>query len=275
MIGMSHSMMWGRKEGEDPLMGGELRLWLDASDQNTLFDEVSGGNLVTSNGASVARWEDKSGNGYHVTQSSSGQRPTLAVAAENGRNCLAFNNDVMVRANADLLEDAFTTLTICINSDNNPTGGDAVHHNLLLTPTGASGASVAMYTRDFGAQNRFRLNARRRSIDGATNSVLSPNNSGFNMMWARLYYATLDPNTKRFAVSNMGSVSVNTNPGITELGNQNISIGSNPSVARHCNGNYAEIRVYRWKNELTNQQYIDVSETILNQLSSKWGVAPI
>jgi hypothetical protein len=50
-------------------------LWLDAADSATLFDATSGGSLPAINGL-VARWEDKSGNDRHFTQSSSGAQPT-------------------------------------------------------------------------------------------------------------------------------------------------------------------------------------------------------
>jgi hypothetical protein len=55
-----------------------LHLWLDASDSSSLYDATSGGSIVATNG-SVARWQDKSGNARHATQSSSGNRPTLQI----------------------------------------------------------------------------------------------------------------------------------------------------------------------------------------------------
>lgn len=48
--------------------------WYDAGDPTTLFDASTGGSLVADGGL-VARWEDKSGNGNHLTQSTSGKRP--------------------------------------------------------------------------------------------------------------------------------------------------------------------------------------------------------
>lgn len=51
-----------------------LALWLDGSDGGTMFDAVSDGSPVANHGA-VARWEDKSGNGRHFTQSTAGSRP--------------------------------------------------------------------------------------------------------------------------------------------------------------------------------------------------------
>ena len=53
-----------------------LQLWLDAADSSTLFDAITGGNLVTTEGAAVARWADKSGNNRHAIQSVVNNRPT-------------------------------------------------------------------------------------------------------------------------------------------------------------------------------------------------------
>ena len=44
-----------------------LQLWLDAT--TGLYDAASGGGAVTTDSAAVARWEDRSGNARHFTQS--------------------------------------------------------------------------------------------------------------------------------------------------------------------------------------------------------------
>jgi hypothetical protein len=53
---------------------GELGIWLDASDYSTLFQDSAGSTPVTANSQPVGLWQDKSGNGNHVTQASSGRR---------------------------------------------------------------------------------------------------------------------------------------------------------------------------------------------------------
>jgi hypothetical protein len=62
---------------------GGLQLWLDASDATTLYDATTGGSLVAADGA-VARWQDKSGNGRHATQSTIADRPARKTAIQNG-----------------------------------------------------------------------------------------------------------------------------------------------------------------------------------------------
>ncbi len=66
-----------------------LQAWYDASDASTLYDATSGGSLVAADGA-VARWEDKSGNGRHATQSTPGFRPVRKTAQQNGLGALEF-----------------------------------------------------------------------------------------------------------------------------------------------------------------------------------------
>jgi len=67
-----------------------LQLWLDASDASSLYDATSGGSLVAADGG-VARWEDKSGNGRHATQATSGSRPLRKTNVQNGLGGLRFD----------------------------------------------------------------------------------------------------------------------------------------------------------------------------------------
>jgi hypothetical protein len=83
--------------GFDPRRLPGMVGWWDATDGATLFDATSGGSLVAADG-SVARWEDKSGNGRHLTQSDLNARPLRKAGVVNGRDVLRFDgvNDRMV-----------------------------------------------------------------------------------------------------------------------------------------------------------------------------------
>ena len=67
--------------------------WWDASDASTLYDATTGGSLVAADGA-VARFQDKSGNARHFTQSTSAQRPTRKTAIKNGLDVLRFDGSL-------------------------------------------------------------------------------------------------------------------------------------------------------------------------------------
>lgn len=68
--------------------------WWDASDSSTLFDATTGGSAVAADG-SVARLEDKSGNGRHFTQEFSA-KPTRKTAVQNGLDVVRFSSDLLL-----------------------------------------------------------------------------------------------------------------------------------------------------------------------------------
>lgn len=55
--------------------GGKQGVWYDPSDKSTLFQDVAGTIPVTKDGDPIGLMKDKSGNGYHATQSISTARP--------------------------------------------------------------------------------------------------------------------------------------------------------------------------------------------------------
>jgi hypothetical protein len=88
-----------------PMRVSGLQLWLDAADVSTLFDATSGGSLVTADGSAVARWQDKSGNGRHATQSTANARPVLKTSIKNSKNVLRFDGS------NDWLQSNFTSVS--------------------------------------------------------------------------------------------------------------------------------------------------------------------
>jgi len=67
-----------------------LALWLDASDASTLFQNSDGTTPATATSDPVGYWADKSGNGRHVTQATSGNRPLVGAVVANGRRGVNF-----------------------------------------------------------------------------------------------------------------------------------------------------------------------------------------
>jgi hypothetical protein len=70
--------------------------WYDPSDLSTMFQDTAATTPVTAAGQSVARINDKSGNGNHLTQATAANQPTLQQDA-GGRYYLDFDgtNDFM------------------------------------------------------------------------------------------------------------------------------------------------------------------------------------
>ena len=86
--------IWPAGQVSTPADVSGLVLWLDGSDASTLYDATTGGSLVAVDGA-VARWEDKSGNSRHFTQSDSARRPARRSSVKNGLGAVGFANDWM------------------------------------------------------------------------------------------------------------------------------------------------------------------------------------
>jgi hypothetical protein len=76
-------------------------VWYDASDSTTLFNATSGGSLPANTDA-VLRWQDKSGNSRHVTETTNA--PSRRVAEQNSLDVIRFDgtNDVLQSANFTL-----------------------------------------------------------------------------------------------------------------------------------------------------------------------------
>lgn len=61
----------------DLFQASERGIWIDPQDLSTMFQDTAGTVPVTAAGQKVARINDKSGNGNHLTQSTSGNQPYL------------------------------------------------------------------------------------------------------------------------------------------------------------------------------------------------------
>ena len=224
-----------------------LQLWLDAT--KGLFDETSGGSPVTTDGATVARWEDQSGSGYNVLQSTSANRPILKTAIKNNKNVIRFDgsNDALISASIP----SNNLLTVSVFSVVSPTnfgGGNAGR----IFERGSGGFSNFM---NFSSAIAFFFG--NVDIRGGSTTL-----SAFNLITSTAIIGTGTANTRinrLLAVSgNMG-----TSP---NLANTTYQIGNRTAGDRGFNGDIAEIIIY--DNLLTSLQ-IDQVETYLY---NKWGL---
>lgn len=81
--------------------------WWDFADALTLYDATTGGSLVGSGGA-VARVEDKSGNGRHATQATSGNRPIRQSGIVGGKDVGRFDGDDFLQTPSVSIFGAYT-----------------------------------------------------------------------------------------------------------------------------------------------------------------------
>lgn len=88
-----NSFLSTSKTAISPLSIPGCELWLDAT--TGLYDASN--NPVTTNGAAIARWDDRSGNGHSFTQTTPLRRPTLATNSTNGMNGVGFSYTSLAR----------------------------------------------------------------------------------------------------------------------------------------------------------------------------------
>lgn len=67
-------------------------LWLDGNDITTMFQDTSGTTPVTANGQTVARWKDKSSNGFTFITGTGGTAPTYNTSALNSLPGVTFGS---------------------------------------------------------------------------------------------------------------------------------------------------------------------------------------
>ena len=136
-----------------------LQAWFDSSDANTLYSADVGGTLVTTDGNTVGRWEDKSGNGRHLTRAVTTTRPTFKTNIVNGKNVLRFD---AVYGASDYMDVSFA------NTSNTTFAFIVFKHN-STTQTGIGAARILNVSFD-GTDNRCYAGS------GAT---YAPSNIGF------------------------------------------------------------------------------------------------
>jgi hypothetical protein len=99
-----------------PLSIAGCRAWHDWSDASTQYDATSGGSLVAADGA-VARLEDKTGNGWHLINSTSTQRPLRKTNIQNGLDCGLFDGtDDRLRTSSNFPETGNAEFSVFIVS---------------------------------------------------------------------------------------------------------------------------------------------------------------
>jgi len=197
-----------------------LQLWLDASDASTLYDATSGGSLVAADGA-VSRWQDKSSNARHFTQSTSGNRPLRKTAQQNGLTTLLFDGSSDVLDGSDFLDLDTGALTAFVVYKRNAAG---VRHEILCkTDTGGSGwilyhnsddkiifrsqgsASTSRSTVDVVAASSYCLLSMKTSSGSISSTAMWKNSSSLTMATAQTTSGGLETPANTSGILRIGS----------------------------------------------------------------------
>ena len=223
-----------------------LQLWLDAT--RGLFDATTGGNPVTTDGATVARWEDQSDSKYHVTQTTVANRPLLKTAVKNNKNVIRFDglNDALISAN--IPDNNLLILTAFV----------------VANPIGLGGNNAGrMFERGANVVNLFMFFGSGISMITGGNQVSGGSSpiGSFYLFGGRLSGIGASTTTLRI---NKSIVATGTGSA-PSTANTTYQIGNRTDLARGFNGDIAELIIYN--QALTTEQINSVE----SYLSAKWG----
>lgn len=114
-------------------------LWLDAADAST----------VTTVSDAVSQWNDKSGNGRNIFQSTANQRPTFTSSGLNGKPTLDFDGSNDVLLNASVGASDLSNASI-ISVFKQIIGGASEDHQINIGQTGTAGKVRGFYREPNG-----------------------------------------------------------------------------------------------------------------------------
>lgn len=236
------------------------KLWLDASDTST----------ISLSGSAVTQWNDKSGNGYNFTQSTSTNRPSSGTRTQNSLNVIDFDgtNDSLSTSAAksafNFLHSAASTIFIVLKQD-------AVNNIKVIFSTGIQPYSSG----DIGFFLYSNAPADYQMGVSNASTYISRINANFNETTARYDSIKSDPTngtaSNRLKYSKSGAAFAGTN---TDTGTITTSNSTNDlTLANANNGGFGPMD--GWIGEVIVYDSIlsDANITKLqNYLATKWAI---
>jgi len=234
-----------------------LSLWLDAT--TGLFDATSGGNPVTTDASSVARWEDQSGNSRHITQATSASQPILKTAIQNGKNIIRFDgtNDILRRSGAFVHAQGAATIFVVVSANSGASDrliveGRTANTNSLYMPIISASATLF--------QVLYRLDNATIPLNNVSFGTAF-NGTGFKLVCA------LDSGTN-FAgfINKVTTNNQNYTRGTVTLDTFAVGGWATTTERDFFPGDVAEVIIYNTALGTTDRQSVE------NYLYSKWGL---
>jgi hypothetical protein len=234
-----------------PLTISGLQLWLNAADSSTFFDATAGGSLVTTDGAAVARWADKSGNNRHATQTTANARPIFNTSPSSLR--FQTNDFLSLSSSHDIFSNNFDVNIW--HRATSVTGGWKV---LFETNTyrAGGGDGISIY------QNNNAYEIWTKTAAGTATLIINATNKVMNNTW-RLLTLKRSSNVMSLRLNNQQIGSSVTNSTNFVGGLYNLGGGR---TTYFFDGNIGDVLAY--SSSLTEQQ----SNLIYQTTKNKYGL---
>ncbi|MDA7823847.1 DUF2341 domain-containing protein, partial [Opitutales bacterium] len=224
------------RHGTPPIIKNSS-LWLDAADTSSNSIQLGSGN--------VSVWKDKSGNGYNVSQSAGGSRPSPVANGQNGLQTLSFDGSAdHLRSTTFSISQPFSVYAVAKSTGTSGKG------YLFDGVTDNNQRSLLAFHYD----SKIQIWA----ASWANTNLATPN--GFVNI-----SATFDSSNSRVVLN--GNVVSGLNPSTRNLTN-GITIGGNYlSSGDYFKGEMAEIIIFNKNHSNTEREEVE------GYLAQKWGLS--
>ena len=215
----------------------DLWLWLDGGDSTTIHTTSACNSIVTANNDKVGCWEDKSGNNFHFTQSTSNNRPEVLLDTINGL-VTAIN---FVESSKDVLEHNLIAAEEL--SDRDMTYFMVFKSNVLLQKNNAalfasSNASNIDGTWEMDFKNTF--NDFNHTARNTTGNVVAP--FDVNVVDLKLYTFTYDSSAQEILTYLDGTQQGSSSLDVIQT--EHMKIGVNRQGSTFADTKISEIIIY-------------------------------
>ena len=244
-----------------PASIANLKAWYDASDTGT----------ITVSGTAVTQWNDKSGNGYNLTQGTAGKRPQSGTRTQNGLNAIDYDgsDDVLAASTAAnwaflnnsggstyfmaIYTDAAADGRILFDTSGTTTGNVGVYNYVISTD-----AVQAVVVKGVGGQVVLVQVTTQTAADNTASywSFLSDPNNGTA--------------ANRIKIWKNGANPINTNTDTAALSNSNpaypLNLGGQSFLSESFDGLMCEVIFYSGLLSDADRQKVEA------YLAAKWAI---
>ena len=237
-----------------------LDLWLDASDSATLFDATTGGSTPADN-ASIARWEDKSGNSNHAIQSTAGDQPIRRAASVNSLDSVDFiSSDIMI-GTSPLTQRQTDEKTVFLVLESDTTASGISPISLYSHPSTFTTGAVGLITVEVAYRCGEVTWVSTSPVSTTGASIVTMTHDGqTNIQDAISMWLDGAPVTKDSGLSLDGALVDNNNG--WHLGRQ----ATDNSASGAYSGRICEVIIYNDEISTANR------ESVETHLADKWGI---
>ena len=254
MLGSRVGIIQTQKSIIEPNDISNLQAWYDGKD--TAFIKNASGNNISADEA-IATWQDKSGNGYNMTQATSVKRPLYKLNAINTVPSILFTaskGDELSNSSYLINTQSFTVFTVHNAFAGN--NGPVLHFSMS--------SQYMVYWSIFSAASQTCYVPRSNTSSFALNNLVKTNVNCITMIRYNQTNTMCNYNIVSTQYGNQAIVNDTYTPNFTFTGG--LGIAKRFTYAEYFNGYIGDIIIY-------NRSLTDVEvNDIINYLRIKWNI---